>query len=264
MMKSIIFRLLISICVLFYAVIPCFSMQEKEIKTFVSLSPALTEIMYAIGADSELLGVSSECNYPNQVKNKDIIGNVYFINTEKLLKIKPDYILMTEGVYPTSKIIEKTGIKTISFEMNSVNAVYNAILTLGKLSNKNENAENLVKYISNEIEKPKVVRKKKILYLIQTNPYITIGNKSFISDVIKQAGHISVTDDINEFYPSVSSEYLVNKQPDIIVVCFKSDEKMLQKIFPHKKIIYLSKSQNDLFNRPSSRINLSVKFFANF
>lgn len=261
-MKSTIFRLLISVCVLFYAVIPCFAVPQKEEKTFVSLSPALTEIMYAIGADSDLLGVSSECNYPNQTKNKEIIGNVYFINTEKLLKIKPDYILLTEGVNTSSKIIKKMGIQTISFEMNSVNAVYNAILTLGKLSYKSKNAENLIKYIANEIEKTKVVRKKKILYLIQTNPFITIGNKSFISDVVKQSGQISVTDDINEFYPAVSSEYLITKNPDIIVVSFKSDETTLKKIFPDKKIIYLSKSQNDLINRPSSRINLAVKFFA--
>lgn len=260
MKKIIIFRLLISFCILFCYVKVYVLAQEKN--TFVSLSPALTEIMYAIKADSELLAVSSECNYPKETKNKDIIGNAYYINTEMLLKIKPKYILMTEGTYPASKIIKKMGIKTVSFEMNSVNAVYNAILTLGKLSNKKENAEKLIKYISNDIANSKVIQQKRILYLIQTNPFITIGNKSFISDVIKQSGQISITDDINEMYPSVSSEYLINKKPDIIIVCFKSDETMLKKLFPNKKIIYLSKLQNDLINRPSSRINLSVKYFA--
>lgn len=232
-------------------------------KTFVSLSPALTEIMYAIGADEQLKGVSTVCDYPASVKNKEIVGDNYYVNKEKILKIKPDYILAIEGVQSESCRFEKYGIKTAVFKTNSVNSVYETILETGKLAGKSENAIRLVKDISNYIDKKSVRNSKKILYIIQLNPIITIGNKSFIADLIRKSGNISVTDELNFLYPQVTYEYISSLKPDVIVICYKSDEKILKKLFPDIKITYLSQEQNDFINRPGPRIKDAVRFFRN-
>ena len=179
-MKTTIFKLLISFVFLF----SCSLTTYAKDSTFVSLSPALTEVFYAIGAENQLLAVSTECDYPNEVKDKDIVGNTFFLNKEKLIKISPDYVVMVEGAqYQLMK--NDKHINAISYSMNSVNSVYEAILSIGKLTGKYNNAENLVKSISREIENTKPIEQKRVLYLIQLNPIITIGNKSFISDIIK-------------------------------------------------------------------------------
>lgn len=255
-MKKLISKLLISLLLVISA---C---NYTEAKTFVSLSPALTEIMYAIGAESDLVGVSTECNYPAQAKQKKQLGNAYYINKEAILQLHPDYVLLADGAASAVQKFDKTGVKPIVFKMQSVNSIYDTILALGKMTGKNENAKSLVSSLKSDVSNSKTTEPKKVLYLIQLNPLITIGNKSFISDMIKTSGQISVTEDLNAFYPSVSAEYLLKLNPDVIVVSIKSDDTTLKKLFPNTKIIYLTKEQNDLVNRPATRINKAVKFFA--
>lgn len=255
-MKKFISKLMISLMTVFFAA------DFTEAKTFVSMSPALTEIMYAIGADGDLAGVSTECNYPASAANKTKVGNSYYINKEVLLKLNPDYILLAEGAGSASLKFDKLGIKPLLYKMHSVNSIYETILSLGQLTGKVENSKNVVKNLKNDISSAKTHNPKKVLYLIQLNPLITIGNKSFISDIIKTSGQKSVTDDLTAFYPAVSAEYLLKLNPDVIVVSIKSDDKLLKKLFPNTKIIYITKEQNDLINRPATRINKAVRFFA--
>lgn len=263
-MKKLMFKYLIKsllfvvICV-FYSGMPAVC----NSKDFVSLSPALTEIMYAIGAEKQLKGVSTSCNYPEGVKEKEIVGDSFYVNKEKILQLKPNYVLAVEGVQSKSCRFEKKGIKTVTFHTDSVNSVYKAILETGRLAGKSENAIKLVKGISSYIDKNTVQKPKKILYIIQLNPIITIGNKSFIADLIRKSGNISETDKLNLLYPQVTYEYISSLKPDVIIVCYKSNDRILKKLFPNIKIIYLSQEQNDFINRPGPRIKKAVEFFRN-
>jgi len=232
--------------------------------TFATLVPSITEIIYAIGAQDKLIAVSTECNYPKEAQTKEKIGNTFYFNKEKLLELSPDYLLTVEGSqFANFKITNKSKIKAVCYTMGSVNAVYDSILSIGKLTDKYDNAVNLVKDLSNDIDKTKPERTKRILYIIQFNPIITIGNKSYLSDVIRKSGQVNETDDLKEFYPAVSYEYLMTKKPDIIVISFKNGHEKIEKLFPDTKIIFLSDEQNSLINRPGPRINQAVKFFAN-
>lgn len=234
----------------------------KEI-TFVSLAPSITEIIYAIDAQDGLIGVSTECDYPKEAKLKPQIGNTYFLNKEKLIQLKPDYMLTVEGAqFANCKITNKIPVIPLCFTMESVNAVYDAILSIGKLTNKEKNALKLVKKLSYEIDNIKPLKQLRILYLIQLNPIITIGNKSYLSDIVRKSGQINVTDDLNAFYPVVSYEYILNSNPDIIIISFKSDCEKIKKLFPDTKIMFLTAEENSLINRPGPRINKSVEFFA--
>ena len=257
MTKTFISRFLISLFVFVFTSPLAFANELK----FVSTAPALTEIMYAIGAGNQLYGVSTSCNYPSQVKQKDVIGDAYFINKEKILKLRPNYILAVSKSQESSALA-KIGIKTVYFDMNSVESIYNAIKQLGEMTGKQQNAELLVQKLSSDILKTKPAKQKRILFLAQVNPAVTIGKKSFLSDVIKKSGQISVTDDINQYYPPVADEYLLKTKPDVIVVIFKTDETKLRKLFPNAKIRYMTPIEADYVNRPGARVNQSVKFFA--
>lgn len=257
MTKTFISKFLIS---LFIFILSSTFVLANEAK-FVSISPALTEIMYAIGAENQLLGVSTSCNYPARVKHKEVVGDAYFINKEKILKIRPNYILAVSKSQ-TSAVFSKIGIASIYFDMNSIGSIYKAIRQLGVLTGKQNNAELLIKNISSDISKAKPKKQKRILYLVQVYPAVTIGKKSFLSDVINHAGQISVTDDINQYYPPVADEYLLKTKPDVIVVIYKTDVTKLKKLFPNTPIRYLSPSEADYVNRPGARVNQAVKFFA--
>jgi iron complex transport system substrate-binding protein len=232
-----------------------------EGKTFVSLSPALTEIMYAIGAESQLIGVSTECNYPKRVISKERIGNYYFLNEEKLIELNPDYLLIQDWAKGESSYTF-VGIKPLVFNIRTIDEIYAAIIKIGVLTDHIENAHRVIQDLKRDIAKSKAKRAKRVLYLCQISPMITIGNKSFIADIIKESGQKLVTEELNAFYPTVSEEYILRTKPEIIVVSNGNQRKKIEKLFPKAKIIYLEKWQNDIINRTSPRVNEAVKFFA--
>lgn len=257
-MKNFTCKLIISFIIFIFLYGGC---SHAKNKTFVSLAPAVTEIIYAINAEENLLAVSTSCDYPHQVMQKDKIGDAYYINKEKLLKFRPNYIFAVNNLQLQNGKLKKLNIETIVFSANSVNSVFSIILKIGELSGKYDNSLKLVKKLSEYIDNKSIEHPKSILYLVQLNPIITIGNKSYISDLIRKSGHISVTDGLNLAYPQVSYEYLASLNPDIVIVAFQSDYKKLKKIYPNKKIIFLNKIQNDVINRPGPRILEAVKFF---
>lgn len=230
---------------------------------YVSISPALTEIIYALNAQDNLIGVSNSCDYPIDAKKKEKIGDAYFINEEKILKLKPDFILALDYSYPVLKKFEKYGITPICLQYPDIDTIYKNIITLGRLTNKEQNAKKIVANIKSKIEKTHSNKQYKILYLLQLEPMITIGQKSFITDVIKKSGQKSVTDNLNSFYPVISEEYAIKSKPDIIILTFPFDTKRLKQLFPTSKIITLTKKENDVINRPSIRIYKAVEYFSN-
>ena len=231
--------------------------------TYVSLSPVPTEIIYALNAQDNLLGVSSTCNFPEDAKEKPIIGDTYFVNMEKLITLKPDYLFAMTSAKPKLGELALTKTKPIYFEFTKIEDIYDAIEKIAKLTNKQENSKKLISEIKTKIERNKTQKTQKILYIVQTNPLITIGNKSFITDIIKKSGHISVTEEINHYYPNITLEYALKTKPDVIVVCFPTDMEKIQKLFPNTKFVYLTEEERDIINRSGPRVYEAVKIFSN-
>ena len=236
--------------------------EGKEL-TFVSLSPALTETMYAIGAQDMLKGVSTACTYPEEVKQKEKIGDNFFINNEKILSMKPDYILALDSSEFAVNKFKRFGITPLCFKYPDIKTIHNNIIKVGEITGQKQEAQMVVKNSEEKILIANKHQNKKILYLLQSTPMISIGKKSFITDIIEKSGNISITGNMDSFYPTISEEFAINEKPDIIILSFHFDEKRLKKLFPNAKIHFLTPEENDIINRPGPRIYKSVEFFAN-
>lgn len=252
-MKISMFKFLISLSLL---LLPCYA------SSYVSISPVLTEIIYALSAQDNLLGISSVCNYPEETKEKPIIGDTYFINMEKIIKLKPDYIFSMESNKPMLAPIYQTKTKPVYFEFSNVEDIYKGIEKIAKLTSKENEAKKLINDIKNKIDYNKTSNPKKILYIVQFNPLITIGNKSYINDVIEKSGHINVTSDINFSYPNITLEYTLKSNPDVVILCYNDGIDKIKKLFPKAKIIQLTKEEQDIINRPGPRVFEAIKLFS--
>ena len=82
--------LLFIILILTFTCALCFAQNHKV--RYISLAPSTTEILFALGLDEEIVGVSTYCNYPLKAKNKDKVGTFSQPNIEKILSLRPDYI----------------------------------------------------------------------------------------------------------------------------------------------------------------------------
>ena len=259
MKKNFMSKFLIS-CLL-NLIFLCNFLCAKEL-TFVSLSPALTETMYALGAEDLLKAVSTACSYPKEANQKEKIGNNFFINNEKILQLRPDYILALDSSEFAVNKFKQFGIKPLCFKYPDINSIHENILTLGKITGKITEAQILVNTSNKKIALANKHKGKKILYLVQSTPMISIGKKSFITDIIDKSGNISITKNIDAFYPTISEEFAIMQKPDVIVLSFHFDEKRIKKLFPNAKIYFMNTNENDIVNRPGPRIYKSVEFFS--
>ena len=262
MVKGFMFGLISKIICLFFGVFFFCSYAYAEKTTYVSLTPSITEIVYALGAQDNLVGVSTECNYPKEASLKTKIGNTFFVDREKIIRLKPDYVFSMESTQYLLASFKYSQIKPIFFKFDTIDDVYKNIEYIARLSNKTQRSEKLISGIKKQISESKTNSPKKILYLVQVNPMISIGKKSFITDVIQKSGQLSVTSNLNAYYPTISEEFAVKSSPDIVVVNFFDDTRRLGQLVPHSEIIILSDEERDIINRPGPRVYKSVQYFS--
>lgn len=256
MKKAFIFKLLIS----FFLVQPAFAGEP----TFVSLVPSISEIVYALNLEKSLVGVSAACNFPSEIKNKARVGSVYSINKEKILQLRPTYVLALKQTEPFLGGLNNLGIKFVYFEFKNIEDIHLAVKTIGNFAGVNDRALKLNKKIKLDTKVLSKKNKTKILYVVQTRPLITIGHDAFLNDVIEKSGNISATKNLNGQYPSISLEYALKLKPDLIILGPYSNEQDLKFIFPKTKFVKLTNIENDLINRPSPRVGEAVRFFSKF
>ena len=91
---------------------------------------------------------------------------------------------------------------------------------------------------------------------------ITVGKKSFITDIIEKSGNYSVTAGLNSFYPVILEEYAIKLKPDVVVLGAYTDENEARRYFPKTKIVKMTTDENDIINRPGPRVYKSVEFFS--
>ncbi len=148
---------------------------DKVPERIVSLSPANTEILYAVGAGDKVVGVTSFCDYPAEVSNAEKIGTFDGPNLELIQKAKPDVVLA--GGYIQEDLIaslEKLNIPVVSTEATDFNGIFDSIALIGKLSGNDENAAEVVKGMKDKIaeiqDKVKDKTPKSVFYVVWTDP----------------------------------------------------------------------------------------------
>jgi Periplasmic binding protein. len=120
----------------------------------VSLSPANTEILYALGVGDRIIAVSEYCNYPADTANKTKLPTGEKLNIETLISMKPDIIFVSRmnAMEDQIKQLEDAGIKVVVTEANNLDQTYEIIRMTGKVTGKKEEADKLVENMQESFE----------------------------------------------------------------------------------------------------------------
>ena len=198
----------------------------KEPQRIVSLSPALTEIIYLIGAQDKLVGVTDYCNYPEEAKQKPRLGDLQNINFESLLSTQPDVVLISSIVSKQDvEKMEKMGIPVIALkEEKRLEGMADVMRAVGKISNHQQRANNLadqwlqrIQFIKQENKQIKH-HSKSVYYVVgfgETGDF-TAPKNSHIHEIITLAGCQNVGEVLTGW--NINREYLFQTNPDIIIV----------------------------------------------
>lgn len=196
----------------------------------VSLAPSITEMIYAVGAGSNLVGRTSACTYPDEVLSVPVVGGFGMPSLETLVKTRPDYVLEAVlGDDSLGRKIDQLGLKRINIECKRLADIPAALRQIGAIVGRQQASEALAARLEGEIagvmqSVPDAECKPRILVEIWGDPVMAAGCNSFISDIIKLAGGVNVGDEGESDYFATSSEWVVDRNPDIII-CLYMDKR---------------------------------------
>ena len=195
-------------------------------KRIVSISPAITEVIYALGADDRLVGRTDFCNYPPQVDSVESIGGISNFSIEKLLALKPDLVLIGSMVNEnTVNLMTNAGITLVTVrEKDNFEALFDNIEKIGLLCGHHDEAINLndslrkkVELITSQID-TSASNKPTVYYVVGYGKggNFTAGGNTFINDIFEICGLSNIAKDIIGWNYSV--EALLEADPDYIII----------------------------------------------
>lgn len=121
----------------------------------ISAAPNITEIIFSIDAQKLLVGRTSFCNYPEEVKDIPIVGDLINLNFEKIVELKPELIFMTvEGnTKETFNKLKSLGVEVYVINPRDINGIIKSIKNIAEVLDRKDTAENLIKSFKDRLEK---------------------------------------------------------------------------------------------------------------
>jgi iron complex transport system substrate-binding protein len=238
-------------------------------KRIVSLAPNITEILFSLGLDEEIVGVSIHCNFPEKVKNKVRVGSYISLDFEKITSLKPDLIIAT-GAGNTRDTVDrlgKLGFQTYVIYPKNFDDILQSIAHIGQIVNREKEARRVIEGMKKRgqrvIELTQDLPRPKVFIQIGDAPMVTVGKGSFADDLIRLAGGENIAGKEKEVYPRFGMEEILKRSPEVIVISSMNPrgdyQKVLQewtrwKTLPAVKNGRIHLIDSDLLDRPSPRI----------
>lgn len=198
----------------------------------ISLAPSTTEVVFALGLDEKVVGVSEYCDYPYDFKEWFAAGNMTSIgdfsspNMEVITSLEPDLILTTAGVQAEFVgTLRNLGYKVLVLNPTSINGVLQNIELVGNATGKVAEAKTLIDNISSRISAvvDKVANqpdKPTVYYEVwyDASSLWSAGAAAWQNEIIKTAGGINIFEDQELDYLQSSSEAVISRNPDIVLL----------------------------------------------
>ncbi|MGB9868072.1 MAG: ABC transporter substrate-binding protein [Bacillota bacterium] len=190
----------------------------------ISLAPSNTEMVFALGAGTLLVGVDEYSDYPEEAKAIAKVGGFSNPNPELIASLKPDLLLVDDIHRSILDQLVKIGCPVVLLAASTVEEVENNIRVVGQVLRRSAQAEQLVRDMESRLskvrEKVKAIpseKRVKVFYEVYSDPIMTVGPRTLIHHVIVAAGGRNVAEDAATDYPQYSPEAVVQKNPDVIV-----------------------------------------------
>jgi len=206
-MQKLLFSVLLALCA-------C----PAAAKSYISLTPATTEILFALKANS-VSAVSNFCDYPPQAKALPKAGDMLAPAIERIAALRPDIVFTGKWVNDsTARRLQRLGIKVIEVpQQKSVEDIYSSITLIGENTDRRAEAAKLIAGLRKTLAAIKKRGRKVRVYIELDNPHWTAGGASYINELIEDAGGENIFSDVKKDYFSVSWEETAKRAPQIII-----------------------------------------------
>lgn len=195
---------------------------QQPARRVISLAPHMTELMFAAGAGSHVVGTIEYTNYPEAAKAIPRIGDSASLDLERIVELKPDLILVWQhgnAQIQLDKLLS-LGIPVFYNQPERLPQVARSIEKLGRLAGTEAIASKVAAaFVAREAELRKRYAARppvRVFYQIWEKPLMTVNNDHLISDVIHLCGGQNVMGELRQLVPVISTEAVLEADPEVI------------------------------------------------
>ncbi len=196
---------------------------SDQANRIVSLAPNLTEILFAIGLDDEIVGVTLDSDYPSEATAKPKIGTFWQPNVEAIVAARPN-IVITLDFQQQKDIAERLrriGYNSLTVNIEKVSDLFDAIGIIGTATDRQQQANELINHIKAKLQQLSTLvsteAKVKVLWVVQREPLRVAGRDTFVNEMIEMAGGENAIGQTVYKYPPIGSEQVLVCNADVII-----------------------------------------------
>nr|WP_315484729.1 cobalamin-binding protein [uncultured Undibacterium sp.] len=210
---------------------------DKPAKRIISLAPHVTELIFAAGAGHLLVGVSEYSDYPEEAKKIASVGNVFALDLERVLALKPDLIVIwgSGNAKQLAKKLRDNKVTVFESEPHNFEDIASSLERISTLAGTEAIGKNAAKQFRQKLqnlsdtyrlkEKEKPVN---VFHQMVKSPLMTINQEHFISKMITLCGGRNVFAELKDISATITTEALLLANPDMIFSSGKDDSKLRQ------------------------------------
>jgi iron complex transport system substrate-binding protein len=236
----------------------------------VSLAPNLTEMLFALGLDERIVGISDADDYPrDRLAGRARVGGVE-LNVEAIVGLHPDLIVgLSELQRGQLASLITLGLPVLALQARTLPDVYAQIALLGRLIDRDESARRVIsamrareEHIASAVQG---LRPPRVYVEIWGEPPIAAGSLTFIDDLIHRAGGVNILSDLPE-WPQVADEVVIARDPEVILLTYPGRAQLMDRpawghvaaVRSHRVV----EVPSALVSRPGPRVVLGLEILA--
>ena len=249
----------------------------QPVNRIVSLAPSLTETVYALGLQDHLVGDTDYCDYPPDAQKKTKVGGAINPSLEQIAALHPDLVLVTKSFnrLETVNSLDGLGISSYATDPHTVDEIMASSKKLADLLGAPDAglsvAADMQRRLADLQQRLKALPPKRVLFVVWSQPLISVGKDTFIADALRHAGAVSIVNS-EQSWPQISLEEVARLQPDFLVFAAShsettpSDAEVLPTLPAWRILDAVSKRRyaviSEAVNRPAPRIVAAIEELA--
>jgi len=205
--------------------------QPTDYQRIISLSPSITETVFALGLEDKIVGVTDYCDYPPQAQALPKVGGYTDTSLEAVVALQPDLVITLKAQQRLRQQLAHLGIATHQIDNSNLVGIQAGIASIGQLTDSSLQADRLLDDINQLIQhvQQKVANVAAVPTLISIAHYVNsdqletvyvAGQKDFYNDLLKLAGGRNVYNSSQVMVPSVTAEGIIRMNPEVIFDVF--------------------------------------------
>lgn len=192
----------------------------------ISMAPSITEMVCALGLADQLVGRTSYCRYPPEIRNVTALGALLDLNVEALVSLKPDMVLVVAHSQAQTDRFGQVGLRVEVIPDTTLEDVFAGLTRIGALTGRVKTAQAVCSAIRGDLDQ--VLKETRgtppMRVLLATGvmgdppaPPFVAGPGSIYDDLIQLAGHLNAAADLGRGFAPLSLEAILRADPDVII-----------------------------------------------